>query len=61
MSNVIPLRPETIMEDEGFQTVELDITLMSNDLYDQILRELHIQHGNGIYIEWKITATKGTV
>ncbi len=59
MNNVIPLYPETIRVDEGFQTVESDITRMSNDLYEQILREFHIQHGKGIYISWKITATQG--
>ena len=59
MSNVIPLYPESMTEDETFKTVEIDITLISNDLYDQILREFHIQHGRGIYVEWKITATQG--
>lgn len=60
MSNVIPLRPESVYTGEGFETVEIDITRMSNDLYEQILREFYIQHGRGIYINWKITAIKGT-
>lgn len=43
----------------GFRPVEIDITRMSNDLYDQLLREFHKQHGYGIYIRWQITAIKG--
>lgn len=60
MSNVIPLHPDQVYAGEGFETVEIDITRTSNDVYEQILREFHIQHGYGIYINWKITATKGT-
>ena len=58
-SNVIPLHPDQVYTGEGFETVEIDITRMSNDLYERILRELVIQHGQGIYINWKITATRG--
>lgn len=46
-------------EDIGLHPVEIDITLISNDLYDQLLREFHKQHGYGIYIRWQITALKG--
>ena len=60
-TNVVPLYPDQVYEGEGFETVEIDITRMSNDLYEQILREFHTQHGYAIYINWKITATKGTV
>ncbi len=59
-TNVVPLYPDQVYEGEGFEAVEIDITRMSNDVYEQILRELHTQHGYGIYINWKITATKGT-
>lgn len=46
-------------DDVGMRPVEIDISMIPNDLYDQLLREFHEQHGYGIYIRWQITALKG--
>lgn len=53
------VEPGQVYDGAGFQPVEIDITRISNDLWEQILREFNIQHGKGIYIRWQITALKG--
>ena len=40
------------------EIVSLDIDLITDELYDAILKEFKIQHGEGFYVDWVITATK---